>query len=89
MSTRQIITHLYTQYVNIAPQDLQENDVKMKTLFNVSLSIETLYDQIEDDVELVDAGSTPYTTEQVVGIAYNLVFSIGQLTEACRYWKRT
>ena len=54
-----MITHLYTQYGNITPQDLQENDVKMKIPFDVSLPIETLYDQIEDSVELADAGQTP------------------------------
>ena len=54
-SPRDIITHLYTQYGNITPQDLQENDLKMKTPFDTTLPIETLYDQIEDAVELADA----------------------------------
>ena len=69
MPTREIIKHLYTQYGNITPQDLQENNTKMKTLFDVSLPIEILYDQIEDAVELVDAGQTPYRTPQFVAIA--------------------
>ena len=30
---RDIITHLYTKYGNINPQNLQENDVKMKAPF--------------------------------------------------------
>ena len=89
VSTRDIITHLYTQYGNITPQDLQENDLKIKTPFDTSLPIETLYDQIEDAVELADAGSTPYSAQQVVAIAYSLVFATGQLTEACRDWKRS
>ena len=56
LSKGDIITHLYTQYGNITPQDLQENDTKMKTPFDVSLPIKTLYDQIKDTVELADAG---------------------------------
>ena len=89
VTTRDIITHMYAQYGNITPQDLQENDTKMKTPFDVSLPIETLYDQIEDAVELADAGQTPYSAPQVVAIAYSLAFATGQLTEACRDWKRT
>ena len=67
----------------------QENDTKMKTPFDVSLPIETMYDQIKDTVELADTGQTPYSAPQVVAIAYSLVFATGQLTEACRDWKRT
>ena len=88
ISTRDILTHLYTQYGNITPQDLQDNDFKMKNPFDTSLPIETLYDQIEDAVELADAGLTPYTVQRVVAIAYSLVFATGQLTEAYRDWKR-
>ena len=80
---------MYTQYGNITPRDLQENEQKMITLFDTSLPIKTLYDQIEDAVELADAGLTPYSATQLVAIAYSLLFQPGQLTEACRYWKRT
>ena len=61
----------------------------MKTLFDTSLPIETHYDQIKDAVELANAGLTPYSAQQVVAIAYSLVFATGQLTEACRDWKQT
>ena len=40
----------------------------MKTWFDVSLPIETMYDQIEDAVKLANAGQTPYSAEQVVAI---------------------
>ena len=48
-----------------------------------------MYDQIEDAVELADAGQTPYNAEQVVAIVYSLIFSTGQLTEEYRNLKRT
>ena len=80
---------MYTQYGNITPQELQENDTKMKTPFDVSLPIGTMYDQFEDAVELVDAGQTPYIAPQFVTIAYSLVLGTGQLKEVCRDWKRT
>ena len=86
---RQIITYLYAQYGNITPQDLQENITKMKTPFDVSLRIETLYDQIEDGIDLSDAEQTPYTAEQVVAIIYSLVFATGSFPDAYREWKRT
>ena len=50
VSTWNIITHLYTQYRNITPQDLQENDMNMKTLFDVLIPIKAMYDQTEDAV---------------------------------------
>jgi len=49
----------------------------MKTPFDVSLPIETLYDQIEASVELADIGQTLYTAEHVVAISYSLVFATG------------
>ena len=84
VKTRDIITHMYTEYGNITPQDLQENDTNMKISFDVSLPIKTLYNQIKDTVELADARQTPYSAPQVVAIAYSLVFATGKLTEACR-----
>ena len=66
------------------PQDLQEIDPKMKTPFDASLPIETLYDQIEDGIELADAEQTPYTEDQVVAFTYLLVFATGSFTDACR-----
>ena len=56
---------------------------------NVSLPIETLYNQVEDAMELVDAGQTPYSAPQVVAIAYSLVFNTWKFKDACRDWKRT
>ena len=82
--TRDIITHLYTQYSNIMLQDSQEDNLKMKTPFDTSLSIQTMYNQIKDAVELADAGITPYTAQQVVAIAYSLIFATEQLTEVCQ-----
>ena len=61
----------------------------MRTPFDTSLPIEPLHDQTEDALELADTGLTPYSAPQAVAIAYSLAFSTGQLTEACRDWKRT
>ena len=46
----------------------------MKTPFDMTLPIETLYDQIENAVELANVGLTPYSAPQVVAVAYLLVF---------------
>ena len=59
----------------------------MKTPFDVSLPIETFYDQIEDAVELANAGQTPYSVKQVVAIVYLLVFGTVMRVKACRDWK--
>ena len=87
VTTRQIITHLHAQYSNITPQYVQENDVRMKMLFDVSMPIEELHDEIENSVEPVDVGKTPYTSQQVVVIAYSLVFNTAMFMDTRREWK--
>ena len=87
-STRQMLTHLYTSYGRLSPADLQENDTRMRHKYDPSQPIESLYDQIEDAVTLAAAGQAPYTTPQIVSIAYNLVFNTNLFPDACREWRR-
>jgi hypothetical protein len=58
----------------------------MKTAFDPSLPIKTLFDQIKDSVDLAAAADAPYTPKQVVAIAYNIAFQTGMFTEGCRDW---
>jgi rubrerythrin len=47
-----------------------------------------MYKQIEDAIEFADAGQTPYTPEQVLSIAYQLVYRTGIFADDCKIWKR-
>jgi hypothetical protein len=88
VTTRQILTHLYDQYVRISAADLQDNDDSFKTAYDPNLPIETLFDQVENAVDFAAAGNTPHFPEQVVATAYQLIFATGLFLDDCKVWKR-
>ena len=66
--------------------DIDDNDIRMRELYNPTLPIETFFHQRELAVEYVTAGKRPHQTLQVVSRAYLLVLQNGLYTEACREW---
>jgi hypothetical protein len=52
------------------------------------MPIETLFDQIEYGIDFAAAGLTPYTPQQVVTNAYQLVYATGMFLDDCKVWKR-
>ena len=87
-TTREMLNHLYSTYANISPSDLQDNDARFHTLYDANHPIKNLTDQIENAVEYTAAGQTPYTHEQVVAVAYQLVFQTGLFLDDCKIWRR-
>ena len=88
VTTRQILVHLYRTYGRLSPADLIANDAKMKSPYDANQPIESFIDQIEDGVALADAAAAPYTSAQIIAIAYNVLFSTGMFPDACRDWRR-
>jgi hypothetical protein len=88
VSTRQLLDHLYRQYAQISAADLQDNDASLKASYDPNLPIETLFDQVEDAVDFAAAGLTPYTPEQVVATAYQLIYATGMFVDDAKVWKR-
>jgi hypothetical protein len=84
----ELLAHLYANYAKITPADLDQNDQAMKQPCDVNQPIEVLFKQIDDAVEFASAGGTPYSTEQILAVAYQLVFRTGIFTEDCKIWKR-
>jgi hypothetical protein len=84
----ELLNHLYANYAKITPSDLDKNDVAMKQPCDVNQPIEILYKQIEDAIEFAAAGQTPYYTQQVLSIAFQLVFRTGIFADDCKIWKR-
>ena len=79
-----MLNHLYITYANISPSDLQDNNARLRTPYDANRPIENLTDQIENAVEYASAGQTPYTPEQVVAVAYQLVFKTGLFLDNCK-----
>jgi hypothetical protein len=83
-----LLAHLYSNYARITPADLDANGRSMKQPCDANQPIEVLFKQIEDAIEFADAGQTPYSPEQVLNVAYQLVFRTGLFSDECKIWKR-
>ena len=83
-----LITHLYATYGNITPHELEENDKRIRQPYDVTQPFETFTAQIEDSVEYANAGNTPFTAEQVLAIAYNVLFATGAFRDECKEWRK-
>ena len=85
-SIRNRLTHLFENYGNITQFELENNDTKMRTLWDPNSPFDCLVQQLEDGQDYADAGGQPYTTDQLLHIAYTLVFKNGLYFEACKAW---
>ena len=79
-----LLQHLYDTYGLKTTTDLEENDRRIREPFDGTKPIESLYDQIEEAVEYVDAGNAPYHTSQIVARTYLLIFNTGLYGEVCK-----
>jgi hypothetical protein len=84
----ELLAHLYATYAKITPADLDANDIAMKKPCDVNQPIEVFFKQIEDATEFAAAGQAPYSPEQVLNIAYQLVFRTGIFVDDCKTWKK-
>ena len=73
ITTLQMLMHLYSAYAKITEGDLEENNKRMRTDYDVNQPMEVLIGQIDDTVDMEAAADNPYSAEQVVTSAYNLI----------------
>ena len=85
-SIHTILTHLFDNYGNITPLKLEDNDTKMRTSWDPNSPFDCLIKQIEDGQDYTNDGGQPYTAEQLLRIAYTLVFKTGLYFEDCKVW---
>ena len=83
-----ILQFLFDTYGKINPQELAANEERMKEQWDSNQPFETLIDQIEDAVELAEAGNQAFTPAQVLTTSYNLVYNTGLFFEDCKTWNR-
>jgi hypothetical protein len=89
VTTLTIFRHLYDSYSNIPPTNLIDNDTRMKAPSDPSQSIELLFHQFDDAIELAAAANAAYYTgPQIVTYAYNTILQTDLFTDACRDWRR-
>ena len=79
-----ILHHLFENYGNITPLELEDNDTKMRSNWDPNSPFDCLIKQIEDGQDYAEDGGQPYTTKQLLCIAYTLVFKTGLCFEECK-----
>ena len=85
-SIRNLLTHLFDKYGNITQLKVEDNDTKMSALWDPNSPFNCLVEQLEDGKDYADDGGQPYTADQLLRIAYTLVFKTGLYFEDCKAW---
>ena len=85
-SIRNLLTHLFNNYGNITQLELEDNDTKMCALWDPNSPFDCLVQQLEDGQDYADDGGQPYTADQLLHIAYTLIFKTGLYFEDCKAW---
>eukprot|EP00957_Ditylum_brightwellii_P065458 4966049-Ditylum_brightwellii.AAC.1 len=60
----------------------------MNQAFNPALPIEDFFEQMDEGQMLMDAVNAPFTKNQLVSKAFNLIFVTGVHNAACKEWRR-
>ena len=81
-----LLTPLFENYGNITQLELEDNDTKMRALWDPKSPFDCLVQQLEDGQDYADNGGQPYTADQLLRIAYTLVFKTGLYFEDCKAW---
>ena len=84
----QLLTHLYDNYGQITPMDLDDNERRMKQKYDPNQPIDILFKQIELAVEFAITGNAPFTATQIVNTAFLLLLGTGVYEDECKEWKR-
>jgi hypothetical protein len=82
-----LLTHLHDTYGTITEAELDRNLDRMKIQWKPPTSIELLFTQISDGVELTTAGGDPPTGPSIIRIAYNIIATTGRFDIATREWR--
>jgi hypothetical protein len=83
-----LITHLQECYAFISLIELVENYEIMRQSYDPSRPIEDLFKKMQDGRAYAQAGQQSYGTQQIINIAYALIFNTGVYGDACKDWDK-
>jgi hypothetical protein len=83
-----LITHLKEYYAFISPIDLMATYQLTCQPYDPSRPIEDLFKQMQDGWAYAQAGQQPYGKQQIINIAYALVFNTGVYSDSCKEWEK-
>ena len=76
-----MLMHLFNNYGIITALDLQENYKHFTKPWDPSTPFSMLVDQIKEAMDMAEIRQQPYTVQQVLNMAYNLVLNTGMFFE--------
>ena len=83
------LTFLFTTYGKVTPETLNEEFEKVNnTIYNPSLPIDVIFNSIVALAELAEAATVPYSEQQQLTIAYNVLNRSGRFVSDIKEWKR-
>ena len=82
-----MLQHLYNTYAKISPANLKANADTMSKPYNPNEPFEALIQQVQDAVDFSDHGGAPFTHEQILNMAYNLVYQACIFADNCEDWR--
>jgi hypothetical protein len=86
ISTRDMLDHLFETYGNITAVDLEINFEHMRRAWDPQQLVETLFKQIQDCADYLEAGGVPIGPSQQINVGYANIFATGYFMSAYRRW---
>ena len=83
----QMIVELYDLYGDIDAVDLENITTRIKTPWQPTSPITTLFKQIKDALNFATAGNQSISNAQAINTAYLLIFATGHFPEECKQWQ--
>ena len=85
---RNMYDWLFNNYGRLTAIDKANNDTNFRKDWDASIPFEAFTARMDECVEIAEAANTPYTPEQILDNAYNLVFKTGLYFDALKLWRR-
>jgi hypothetical protein len=86
ISARNMLYHLFETYGNITSVDLEINFEHIRRAWDPQQQVETLFKQIQDCADYLEAGGFPIGPSQQINVGYAKIFATGHFMSACRRW---
>jgi hypothetical protein len=81
-----MLDHLFETYGKITAVDLEINFEHMRQAWDPQQPVETLFKQIQDCADYLEAGGVPIGPSEQINAGYAKTFATGHFMSACRRW---
>jgi hypothetical protein len=86
ISARDMLDHLFETYSNITAVNLEINFEHMRRAWDPQQQVETLFKQMQDCADYLEAEGVPISPSQQLNVGYAKIFATRNFMSACRHW---